>query len=59
MTDFSSVQAGLLPAGTVTALGTVVRSTLTAYEMVDGSFVAFRRVHGVPAPVEPLVVFAP
>lgn len=56
MQDFSAVQAGLLPAGTVTEHGTIVSSTLTAYEMTDGSFVAFQRVHGRPAPVMPLVV---
>lgn len=54
--DFSTVQAGLLPAGTLTAFGVIVRSTLTAYEMENGEFVAFRRVHGTPAPVMPLVV---
>lgn len=54
---FSEVQAGLLPAGTVTEQGTIVGSTLTAYEMADGSFVAFQAVHGKPAPVMPLVVF--
>ena len=56
MSDFSHVQPGLLPAGTVTAHGTIVRSTLTAYELADGSFVAFEKVHGKPAPATPLVV---
>lgn len=54
---YTEVQPGLLPAGTVTEHGTIVRSTLTAYEMIDGSFVAFQRVHGKPAMIEPLVVF--
>lgn len=54
-TDFTEVQPGLLAAGTETEHGTVVRSTLTAYEMSDGSFVAFSRVHGAPAPEMPLV----
>lgn len=58
MSDFSTVQPGLLPAGTVTPLGVIVRSSLTAYEMEDGSWVAFRRVHGTPKAAEPLVVFA-
>lgn len=57
MPDFSLVQPGLLPAGTVTPLGMIVRTSLTAYEMADGSWVAFRRIHGVPAPVLPLVQF--
>lgn len=56
MPEFSAVQPGLLPAGTVTEHGTIVSSTLTAYEMADGSFVPFRSVHGRPAPVMPLVV---
>lgn len=56
MSDFAHIQPGLLPAGTVTEHGTIVRSTLTAYEMADGSFVAFQRVHGRPEPVMPLVV---
>lgn len=55
-TDFAEVQPGLLPTGTVTEHGTVVRSTLTAYEMADGSFVAFRRIHGEPQPATPLLV---
>lgn len=54
---FSTIQPGLLPAGTVTEHGTIVCSTLTSYEMTDGSFVAFQKVHGRPQPVMPLVVF--
>lgn len=57
MSEFSTIQPGLLPAGTTTEHGTIVCSTLTAYEMEDGSFVAFQKVHGRPQPVEPLVVF--
>lgn len=53
---FAEVQPGLLPAGTVTPLGVIERSTLTAYEMADGTFVAFSRIHGRPAPATPLVV---
>lgn len=55
---FPTVTPGTLAAGTVTEHGTIVRSTLTAYEMEGGEFVAFQRVHGRPAPVMPLVVFA-
>lgn len=53
--EFSAIQPGLLPAGTVTEHGTIVASTLTAYELADGSFVAFQQVHGKPAPATPLV----
>jgi hypothetical protein len=56
-TDLAEVTPGTLPAGTVTELGTIVRSTLTAYEMADGSFVAFKKEHGTPKPATPLVVF--
>lgn len=55
---FSDIQPGLLPAGTVTDFGMIVTSTLTAYQMADGSFVPFRAVHGQPAPVMPLVSLA-
>lgn len=55
--EFADMQAGLLPAGTVTSFGVVVATSLTAYEMVGGRFVAFRLVHGVPMPVLPLVTF--
>lgn len=54
--NFSNVQAGLLPTGTVTDLGTIVRASYTAYEMSDGEWVAFGRIHGRQAPVMPLVV---
>lgn len=54
--DFSTIQPGLLPSGTVTPLGMIAASTLTAYEMSDGSFVAFQRIHGAPSPATPLVV---
>lgn len=57
MSQFSTTTPGTLPAGTVTELGTIVCSTLTAYEMADGRFVSFVKVHGAPSPVEPLVVF--
>jgi hypothetical protein len=58
MSDFSTVQAGLLPAGTVTEFGVIVRSSYTAYEVEGGEWIAFHRVHGHPAPVMPLVVLA-
>lgn len=54
---FRNVQPGLLPAGTETPFGTVVRSSLTAYLMDDGAWVSFDRVHGAPKPASPLVVF--
>lgn len=52
---FAHVQAGLLPVGTVTPLGMVEQASLTAYRMDSGEWVAFGRLHGRPAPVEPLV----
>lgn len=53
----STCCAGLLPAGTVTEHGTIVRSTLTAYEVEGGAFVPFAKVHGTPPMAEPLVAF--
>lgn len=53
----STCCAGLLRAGTVTEHGTIVRSTLTAYEVEGGAFVPFAKVHGKPPMAEPLVVF--
>jgi hypothetical protein len=53
---FADTPHGCLPAGTETAHGTIVRATITAYEMADGSFVPFAVVHGPYPPVEPLVV---
>lgn len=50
-------EPGCLTPGTVTDYGTIEDVTLTAYRMTDGSFVAFQKVHGKPAPVSPLVVF--
>lgn len=58
MSDFSTVQAGLLPAGTVTEFGVIVRSSYTAYEVEGGEWVPFHRIHGRPQPVMPLVVLA-
>lgn len=58
----SASNRGLLPAGTVLPIwGTITRRSDTAYACVDFSgeevWVSFDRVHGAPAPVEPLVVF--
>jgi hypothetical protein len=53
---FATVQPGMLPAGTVTPLGTIDFTSLTAYRMTSGEWVPFARVHGRPAPVMPLVV---
>lgn len=51
---------GLLPAGSPTELGTVVRQTDTAYLIEDDQgvyWVSFDRVHGSPVPVlDPMVV---
>jgi hypothetical protein len=55
MLDFSAIVPGTLPAGTKTPQGVIERSSLTAYEMSDGTWVPFAKVHG-PAPwAEPLV----
>jgi hypothetical protein len=56
MTDFSTVQAGTIPAGTVTPLGTVEATSYTAYK-IDGEWVPFHRIHGKPSPATPLVTF--
>ena len=55
---FESVIPGCLPVGTETAEGVIAQVSMTAYRMTSGEWVAFRRVHGTPAPVAPLVVFA-
>jgi hypothetical protein len=55
--NFSNIQAGLLPTGTVTDFGVIVSTSYTAYEMDNGEWIAFHRIHGRPAPVMPLVVF--
>jgi hypothetical protein len=55
---FSHVQAGCLHTGTVTEFGVIVSTSYTAYEMDNGEWVAFRRIHGMPAPVMPLVSLA-
>ena len=44
-----------LPAGTVTALGTIERISSTAY-LVDGKWLAHQAIHGKRAWVEPLVI---
>lgn len=56
MAQFSNIQHGLLPSGTVTEQGIIVCSTLTAYEMEDGTFVPFSAVHGPYEAAEPLLV---
>lgn len=67
--DFSEVQPGLLPIGTLLeGFGTIAQVSLTAYRVewaepcAYGTFtrsewLPFSAVHGAPAPVEPLVVF--
>ena len=55
--DFSSVQAGCLPTGTVTAFGAIVSTSYTAYEVEGGTWVPFHKVHGAYAPATPLVTF--
>jgi hypothetical protein len=55
--NVSEMVPGTIASGTMTQFGVVDRSTDTGYIMRDGSFVAFRRIHGTPAFVEPLVVF--
>jgi hypothetical protein len=56
--QFAHIQAGCLPTGTVTEFGVITRTSYTAYEMDNGEWVAFRRIHGTPAPVMPLVSLA-
>lgn len=56
--EFSHVQRGLLPAGTVTRFGLIVQTSLTAYKVAGGDWVSFDAVHGAPQGIiEPLVVF--
>lgn len=56
--DFTSVQHGTLPTGTVTDLGVIEASSLTAYR-IDGEWVPFCRIHGQRRPVlQPLVACA-
>ena len=52
--DFTSIQAGLLPTGTVTGLGTIEACSMTAY-LIDGAWIPFHRIHGRPAIARPLV----
>lgn len=54
MTEFRNVQPGLLEEGTETTLGTIDAVSLTAYR-IGGEWVPFYRIHGRPAPAEPLV----
>lgn len=56
MAEFSTVVPGTLPAGTNTAFGRIVRSSLTAYEVEGGQWVPFHKVHGPHKPASPLVV---
>lgn len=56
--DLTTTQPGTLPAGTATDYGRIVRASLTAYEMEDGSWVAFQKIHGPRTWVTPLVVFS-
>lgn len=56
MTDIAATTPGTLPAGTVTPLGVVEATSLTAYR-IAGRWVPFHRVHGRPAAATPLVTF--
>lgn len=58
MKDFSTVVPGTLAAGTVTDHGEIVSTTLTAYEMADGTFVPYSAIHGTPKAATPLVSFS-
>lgn len=55
MQNFSNIQAGLLPTGTVTEFGAIEASSLTAYK-IEGRWVPFFKVHGHQAAASPLVV---
>lgn len=57
MFQFSDIQHGLLPIGTDTDFGRITARSYTAYEMADGSFVAFSKVHGPYKAETPLAVF--
>ena len=58
MQESTTTGRGMLPAGTVTDHGVIVRRSDTAYLMAGGGWVSFDRVHGKPAPVAGLVPFA-
>ena len=51
--DFTATTPGTLAAGTVTAFGTIERTSFTAY-LIDGAWVPFHRVHGAPKAAEPI-----
>lgn len=55
MTDFTTIQHGLCPTGTVTPLGVIEQVSFTAY-LIGGCWVPFTRIHGPYRPVMPLVV---
>jgi uncharacterized protein YecA (UPF0149 family) len=56
--DFSTIQHGTLPTGTVTEHGTITQVSLTAYQMDESRWVPFMTVHGPYQPVERLVFLA-
>jgi hypothetical protein len=70
MSEFSTIQAGLLPIGTtLPGFGTIIDVSLTAYKVEwtepcsygtqrRSEWLAFHHVHGRPAAASPLVVFA-
>lgn len=49
--DFSTTTPGTLDAGTVTTLGTIERTSFTAYR-INGAWVPFAKVHGAPKAAE-------
>lgn len=59
--EFPSESRGLLPAGTETTFGRILRTSDTAYEVVRvghlPTWVSFDALHGRPAPASPLVTF--
>lgn len=58
--DFSAIQHGTLPTGTVTDEGEILDVSDTAYLVQDGGgerWVAFRVIHGPYTVVRPLVLF--
>lgn len=57
MTDFTTIQHGLLSSGTVTPLGVIEQVSFTAY-LIEGRWVPFTHIHGPYKPVMPLVVLA-
>lgn len=53
--DFDDVPVGCLEEGTETPLGVIEAVSVTAY-LIDGRWVAHRRIHGEPKRAEALAI---